>query len=116
MTDRAKKYLYDIQSSIDMVEQFTLTANTFERYCEDLKTQRAVERKLGIIGEAVNHFNKLEMDQPIAFATQIAGFRNRLIHSYDSIDNAIIWTIIKRHLPLLKKEVVEKLNEGDKED
>ncbi|WP_261376877.1 DUF86 domain-containing protein [Gillisia sp. Hel_I_86] len=33
------------------------------------------------------------------------GFRNRLVHAYDSIDNAIVWVIVKRHLLGLKKEI-----------
>lgn len=35
--------------------------------------------------------------------------RNRVIHGYDKIDDEIIWGTIKRHLPLLKKEVKELL-------
>lgn len=31
--------------------------------------------------------------------------RNRVIHGYDKIDNAIIWGIIVRHLPVLKNEI-----------
>ena len=36
---------------------------------------------------------------------QSAIFRNRLIHSYDNIDNSIVWIIIKNHLPVLKGEI-----------
>jgi uncharacterized protein with HEPN domain len=38
------------------------------------------------------------------------GFRNRLIHAYDTVDPSIIWAIIKKHLDPLKKEIIEKLN------
>jgi uncharacterized protein with HEPN domain len=37
---------------------------------------------------------------------QIIAVRNRLIHSYDSIDDTIVWAIIKKHLPLLKADVL----------
>jgi uncharacterized protein with HEPN domain len=53
MTERAKKYLYDILYSIDAINQFLLKVN-FIDYQNDLKTQSAVERQLGIIGEAMN--------------------------------------------------------------
>jgi uncharacterized protein with HEPN domain len=36
---------------------------------------------------------------------QIIGFRNRLVHAYDSIDNAIVWAILNRHLEKLKIEI-----------
>jgi len=65
----------------------------------DIKTQSAVERQLGIIGEAVNNFEKLEENISLINAENIIGFRNRPIHAYDSIDNAIVWNIIKKHLP-----------------
>jgi uncharacterized protein with HEPN domain len=40
---------------------------------------------------------------------QINYFRNRIIHAFDSIDNSVIWAIIKNHLPNLKAEVQHKL-------
>jgi len=43
-------------------------------------------------------------------ARRIAGFRNRLIHTYDTVDPSIIWAIINNHLKPLKKEVQNRLN------
>ena len=42
-------------------------------------------------------------------AKKIVGFRNRLIHAYYSIDNAMVWVMIVRYLKDLKIEAVEKL-------
>jgi RecG-like helicase len=53
-----------------------------------------------------------EIDTTQAFIQvrgKITGFRNRLIHAYDSMDQSIIWAIIKNHLVPLKKEIVEKI-------
>ena len=33
--------------------------------------------------------------------------RNRVTHGYDKIDDEIVWSIIIRHLPILKREVDE---------
>ncbi len=41
-----------------MIEAFTVGIDTFSLYQADLKTKSAVERQLGIIGEAVNQFRK----------------------------------------------------------
>jgi len=35
------------------------------------------------------------------------GARNRIIHGYDDIDNAEIWSIVINSLPILKKEIEE---------
>jgi len=101
--DKASKYLYDIQHAISLIETFLKDMDTFAAYEQDLKTQSAVERQLAIIGEVTG---KLKQDN-ITFtnAKQIIDFRNRIIHSYDSIDNSIVWVILKRHLPILKQEI-----------
>jgi uncharacterized protein with HEPN domain len=109
MTDQGKKYLSDILRAVKLIEDFTVTTKNFNDYSVDLKTQSAVERQLAIIGEAVNYFDKLMPDSTLENARKIIGFRNRLIHTYDAVDSSMIWTIIKRYLPPLKIEVIEKL-------
>ena len=105
MTEKSKKYLSDILMAIELIEEFIADDIDFTMYDKDRKTQSAVERQLAIIGEALNQFRKLEPQIKIENDTQIVNFRNRLIHAYDSLDNSIIWAIIKRHLNPLKSEV-----------
>lgn len=109
MTDRERKYLSDI-FSIELIYSFMEDIDTFEDYCDDYKTKSAIERQLGIIGEAVIKYLKTSVDTQLNFASQIISLRNRLIHSYDNIDDAIIWTIINRHLIPLQQEVSSKLS------
>jgi uncharacterized protein with HEPN domain len=108
MTDQGKKYLTDIVHAIDLIESFTSDISGYDEYIADLKTQSAVERQLGIIGEAINKFEKIFPEATLINARKIVGFRNRLIHAYDTIDPSIIWAIIKKHLGPLKKEITEK--------
>jgi len=56
----------------------------------------------GIIGEAVNKVRKLDPDHPIPEGDRIVQFRNRLIHSYDTIDDTFVWPIVQKRLPALK--------------
>lgn len=112
MTEQDKKYLSDILKAIDLIEQFTANTTIFSEYIADLKTQSAVERQLSIIGEAVNKYAKNNQDSPLKNAGKIIGFRNRLIHAYDTMDTSIIWAILKRHLTPLKNEVVQRLAES----
>jgi uncharacterized protein with HEPN domain len=109
MTDQDKKYLSDILQAIQLIESFTLEIKDFNGYVADLKTQSAVERQLGILGEAVNKFDKLNIGHPLENTRQIIGFRNRLIHTYDAIDQSIIWVIIKSYLGPLKSGVISRL-------
>lgn len=62
-----------------------------------------------IIGVASNQQKKADSTLNIENDKQIIGFRNRLVHAYDSIDNSIVWAIINVHLRKLKAEI-EKLD------
>jgi len=109
MKDQDKKYLSDILQSIQLIESFTSDIEDYDSYFADLKTQSAVERQLSILGEAVNKYDKLNPESTLKNTRQIIGFRNRLIHTYDTIDQSIVWVIIKNHLNPLKKEIVSRL-------
>ncbi len=109
MTDQSKKYLSDVLRAVELIEQFTNHIKSFDEYQSDLKTQSAVERQFGIIGEAINKYDMVLPEQSLKYARKIVGLRNRLIHAYDNIDPSIIWAIIKNHLTPLKNEVVEKI-------
>ncbi len=109
MNEKTQKYLSDILISIDLIEDFTKDINDFFEYCEDLKTQSAVERQLAIIGEALNKIKQQNTNLDIEHSQQIIGFRNRLIHAYDSIDNAIVWAILKKYLGKLKQQIQKQI-------
>ena len=63
-----------------------------------------------IIGEAMSRILKLERDFPLSNSRKIVDLRNRIIHGYDSVSDSVIWGILIRHIPILKKEVSELLN------
>jgi uncharacterized protein with HEPN domain len=108
MTEEAQKYISDITGAIELIEDFIQGIGDFDTYNADLKTQRATERELAIIGEALNKLRKVEPEFEIEHERKIISFRNRLVHAYDNIDNAIVWNILQVHLPKLKKEIVNK--------
>ena len=100
-----KKYLFDIQESIDSIEKFLGDKRDFKVYVADKMLRRAVEREFEIIGEAMSRIEKLDSTLNISSKRQIISMRNRVIHGYDKIDNEIIWGTIVRHLPTLKIEI-----------
>ena len=105
MTEKGLKYLDDIMHAIELIEDFTCNISSFADYVKDLKTQSAVERQLGIIGEAVNKFDLIHPEISLKNARKIVGFRNRIIHAYDAVDSSMIWAIIKKELSPLYLEV-----------
>lgn len=107
MTDQAKKYLSDILAAIALIEDFTKDTPSFLQYQTDFKTKSAVERQLEILGEAVNKYSKLDHGFPLTNVSKIVAFRNRLAHNYDNVDDAIVWAVLRKLLPELKKEALE---------
>lgn len=108
MTDKTKKYLHDILVSVESIEDFTNGVDFFQ-YQEEKIIKRAVEREFEIIGEAMSRLIKIDKDIKISSAKRIIGMRNRVIHGYDKIDDGIVYGTLKKHLPILKKEVKKLL-------
>lgn len=56
---KTKAFLYDILNAINEIDSFFLDSpKTFDAYKNDLKTRRAVERNVEIIGEAMKRIFK----------------------------------------------------------
>jgi len=112
MDDEIKSWLFDIYSAIKEIDTFFYEGERrFEIYLQDIKTKRAVERNLEIIGEAVKRILERDSNFNLTNARKIVDTRNRIIHGYDSISDDMIWSIIINHLPKLEKEVSQLMNE-----
>jgi len=107
--DQKKKYYKDILYAISLIDEFLGGIDLFSQYQIDRKTKSAVERQLAIIGEAIKKIKEIDANELINYHSSIIGFRNILVHSYDSVDDEIVWAIIKKHLKPLEDEVSEKL-------
>jgi uncharacterized protein with HEPN domain len=83
----------------------------FEIYQNDLRTKRAVERNIEIIGEAMSRILKEDNHIEISNSRKIVDVRNRIIHGYDSVSDDVIWGIVIKNLPVLQKEVEVLLGE-----
>lgn len=84
---------------------FNSVPRRFEEYSSNLMLRRAIERNIGIIGEAVN---KIVRDYPeieISNARAIIATRNRVIHDYAAVTDDVMWKIVINDLPKLKVEV-----------
>jgi len=101
MEAEIKAWLSDIKQAITEIPD----KEDFKAFQSDLKTKRAIERNIGIIGEAVNRILKANPDFPISNARKIIDTRNRIIHGYDSVSEAIIWAIVVIDLRSLENEI-----------
>ena len=81
---------------------------SFEQYTGSPMVKDAVERRFIIIGEAINKLVRISPDDMIEDAQRIRAFRNRLVHSYDAIDDTAVWIILKKHLAPLKAEALRR--------
>lgn len=109
MRREVKKYLFDIQTSIESIFEFLGERRDFYEYQNNKLLRRGIEREIEIIGEAVNRIMKIAPEIRIENARQIVDTRNWVIHGYDKVDDVVIWGIISTHLPKLKKEIEEYL-------
>jgi uncharacterized protein with HEPN domain len=101
--------LKDIEISIIEIYDFLPKERNFFEFQKDLKTRKAVERNIEIIGEAMDRILKTNPDLKITDSRKIVDTRNRIIHGYDSVSDDVIWLIVNRYLPILEKEVKELL-------
>jgi uncharacterized protein with HEPN domain len=113
MDNRAKKLLFDVIESGRSIREWC-AGRTFFEYERDRQFRKAVEREFEIIGEALS---RLAQADPATAAQiyqlkRIVGFRNRIIHGYDAVDDATVWGVAESHLPRLLAEVEGLLREA----
>jgi uncharacterized protein with HEPN domain len=93
-------------AAIEEIESFLSDRpKLYINYQNDVRTKRAVERNVEIIGEAMHRILKHDNTIEISNARKIVDVRNRIIHGYDSVSDETIWGIVIKHLPVLKSEI-----------
>jgi uncharacterized protein with HEPN domain len=106
----AKKFLLDVLTSCDAIQEFT-AGKSLEDYTASRLIQSATEREFEVIGEALNRLRKLDPETAaeISSLDLIIAFRNRIIHGYDSVDEIIVWSATQNSVPVLRSEVQKLL-------
>ena len=100
-----KACLKDIELAILEIYEFLPKERNFFTFQKDLKTRKAVERNIEIIGEAMDRILKADPNIQITDSRKIVDTRNRIIHGYDVVSDDVIWLIINKSLPILEQEV-----------
>lgn len=116
MASDHRKYLYDIAGAGAAIRGFC-RGRTLADYEASHLLRSACERQLEILGEALTRLRDRHADVylEIPEGNRIIGFRNRLIHGYDTVDSVIVWEIIQTKLPGLMESVDRSLVRTDSE-
>ena len=104
-----KTWLQDIDRSITEIYEFLDNCHNYNEFNKDLRTRKAVERNIEIIGEALNRILKSQPEIPISDSRKIVDTRNRIIHGYDTVTADVLWLIVTKYMPVLEKEVKQLL-------
>jgi len=103
--------LSDICRAIDRIEQY-IEDLSFDAFSKDQKSVDAVVRNLEIIGEAANRLPDEFKEKYLEIEWyKVVGLRHRIVHEYFGIDIEIIWQILHKDLPELKRKIIEIMKE-----
>lgn len=95
----------DILECIEKIISYTFGID-YDAFLKDSKTREAVYRNFEVMGEAANRMPAEFIDKsPEIEWHKIISTRNIIIHSYDEIDDSIIWNIIQNSLPELQSKL-----------
>ena len=97
-------YLKHIRDAISKIEVYTVGGRA--EFFKNTMIQDAVIRNLEVIGEAVRNISaEFRKQHPRIPWRNITALRNVLIHEYFGVDLEIVWRVVLRRLPTLKRQV-----------
>ncbi|SRR3989339_758787 len=109
MKKEPKIFLLHILESIEMLEEY-LKGKKKNGFLKSPLLQDAFVRRLEIIGEAVRNIpNEVREMFPEIPWQKVSDMRNKLIHEYFIVDLHLVWEVVKKDLPKLKKQIVKIL-------
>lgn len=108
----SKKYLYDIARAASLAAEF-IAGKTYSDYLGDVMLRSAVERQLGIAGEALVQLARIDLPTASRLTDykRIIAFRNVLVHGYTEIDDSIVWSVLQQYLPDLRTQAEMLMHE-----
>ena len=111
-TEEVLTYLQDVLDAIDDLQScFVDFPNRYDLFEKDIMRKCVVERKVEIMGEAINRIRKKDPELMIPNARAIVDTRNRIVHAYDNVQPEFLWSLVVRHIPELKKDIEKILSD-----
>lgn len=110
------KHLQDVLDAINDLEScFVGFPKRFDLFEKDMMRRCVVERKTEIMGEAINRIRKKDPSFEIPNSRAIIDTRIRIIHAYDNVKPEFLWSLVVRHIPELKKDIVRIIAEYEEQ-
>ena len=105
--------LGDMVLAADKIDRF-LAGKSFDDFVADALVHDAVVRNLEIISEASRHIgDDLKAQTPEIAWRKLADMRNWLRHTYEGVNDRIVWDSIQDDLPALSKAIRALLSRPD---
>ena len=116
--ERDAGYLWDMLEAARETRELT-AGMSLETLLSDMRSRRALERTLELIGEAASRVSAHMRARQAAIAwTAIIGQRNVIAHRYAAIDYGLLFTTVTTDLPALienLERIVDQLERGNGE-
>ncbi|MDE6484696.1 MAG: DUF86 domain-containing protein [Duncaniella sp.] len=110
--ERVLVWLQDVLDAInDLQSCFEDFPRRYDLFEKDMMRKCVVERKVEIMGEAINRIKKADASVEIPNARAIIDTRNRIIHAYDNVQPDFLWSLVIRHIPELKNDITRIIKE-----
>ena len=106
MQPKTPKLLDDIRDAAAFIRDVA-QSKTFDDYHGDRILRQAIERNFEIIGEAMKRLAQIDPETATRIEShrQMIAFRNVLIHGYDLVDHALVWSTVRNQVPALLRDV-----------
>ena len=102
MPREIRQYLEDIIEAITRIRTYVEGMDE-TAFAADTRTQDAVLRNLGVIGEAVSRLPEtLDLTAPEVEWRKIRALRNILVHEYFGINLPIVWDVVQNKLGVVE--------------
>lgn len=99
-----RKRLVHMLESIERVERYA--ARGEQAFRRDELIQTWMVRNIQVIGEAARALSQgLRDDHPNIPWSSVIGMRHVLVHDYFEVDLDIVWRVIERDVPTLKRNI-----------
>ncbi|MGQ9851400.1 MAG: HepT-like ribonuclease domain-containing protein [Aggregatilineaceae bacterium] len=102
---RDLSFLLDIWQAAHKIEKLIENVSQ-EEFVQDEMRHAAVIYQLIVVGEAAKRIsNEFRQQNPAVPWKQMAGMRDVLIHSYDTIDLGLVWEAATQSIPTLIDQI-----------